>query len=67
MRGEGLPCVICGHEGTDVRPALIRWREALEDGTRYDFVPRCEDRAACRKRCQEAGEPWPVEDARHAA
>ncbi len=67
MRGDGLPCVICGHEGADVHPQLIRWREPLEDGTRYDFVPRCDDREACRIRCTAAGEPWPVEDARRVA
>lgn len=56
---ELVGCVICGHEGHDVKPSLIEWREPL-DGARFDIVPRCEDRRACRRRCEDLGEQWPI-------
>jgi hypothetical protein len=58
-----LACAICGLESHDVKPSLIEWKAPL-DGVRFDFVPRCSDRAACRARCEAMGEPWPVPEPR---
>jgi hypothetical protein len=58
-----LRCVICDHQGPDVRPSLIEWKRPDEDGM-FGFVPRCQDRAACRVRCEAAGKEWPVPERR---
>jgi len=63
---EMLACAICGAESHDVRMGLIEWRAPI-DGVRFDFVPRCQDRTACRTRCEAAGEEWPVPEATRAA
>ncbi len=60
MIPEMLPCAICGSETEPTRLELLEWREPV-DGKRYDHVPRCLDRVACRART-ELSEPWPVED-----
>jgi hypothetical protein len=61
-----LACAICGFESHDVKPSLIEWKDPI-DGVRFDFVPRCQDRAACRARCEAAGDPWPVPETTRAA
>lgn len=53
-------CVICGQEDRDVAGSLIEWKHPMEGEGRFDFVPRCRDRAACRRRCESQGEEWPV-------
>jgi hypothetical protein len=63
---ERLACAICGDESHDVRMALIEWKQPI-DGVRFDSVPRCADRAACRVRCEAMGEDWPVPEPSRAA
>jgi hypothetical protein len=55
-------CVICGHE-SDVAVSLIEWAEPINE-RRFDSVPRCRDREACRLRLEAIGETWPVADGR---
>jgi hypothetical protein len=54
-----MSCLICGATGPDVRTALVAWREPVA-GRTFEAIPRCEDRAACRERCEAAGDEWPV-------
>ena len=58
----GRVCVLCGHEGHDVRHGLIRWRQ----GVPYGSGPRWVDHEACHRRTTEQGEDWPVDDGRPA-
>ena len=53
-------CILCGHEGPDVRHGLIRWR----DGDPFGSGPRCKDRDACWQRVMDQDEDWPVDDGR---
>ena len=58
-----MTCVICGFESSsrlDVALSLAHWSEPLA-GRIYDAVPRCRDRAACRARCEAAGDLWPID------
>ena len=53
-------CVLCGHQGPDVRHGLIRWR----DGDPFGSGPRCQDHGGCHDRVMAQGEEWPVADGR---
>jgi hypothetical protein len=47
-------CVLCGHEGKDVRVALIRWADPGDHDPRpFGYGPRCDDRAGCLDRQRE--------------
>lgn len=50
-------CMLCGLHDHTVRIGLVEWREPVE-GQRFSAVPRCQDREACRKRCELAGIDW---------
>ncbi|CAN5769229.1 hypothetical protein BH23CHL8_BH23CHL8_26290 [soil metagenome] len=50
-------CVLCGHQGPDVRHGLIRWR----DGDPFGSGPRCHDHGACHERVLANGDQWPIE------
>ena len=50
-------CAICGREGWDVYPGLVRWTSGG-----VESVERCIDRAACRQRVIENDGVWQVND-----
>lgn len=50
-------CALCGIESHDVTIRLVEWRVPV-DGHRFDAVPRCKDREACRARVEALGEEW---------
>lgn len=52
-------CIICAVEREPTRVELIRWRDGDPTFTSGD---RCIDRLACRKRVEDAGEAWVVDD-----
>jgi hypothetical protein len=52
-------CLICGDLSLDVRTQLVEWRDPV-GGRRYEAIPRCIDRTACRSRVEAQGETWPV-------
>lgn len=52
-----MTCRLCGAENYQVSIGLVEWVEPVE-GQRFSSVPRCEDRAACRKRVEASGEEW---------
>jgi hypothetical protein len=59
---EARTCSLCGRSSTtDVAIALTRWSDPI-DGRRFEAMPRCRDRAACRARVLANGERWPVDD-----
>jgi len=53
-------CLLCGGI-SDVSVSLVEWREPI-DGRRFEALPRCRDRSACRERCELLGDPWLVVD-----
>ena len=55
---DSMPCLLCGSE-RDVSMALARYR----DGT-YGSIPRCKDALACRRRVEDAGQEWDIDDRR---
>lgn len=60
-----VACLICG-DATAVRMGLMRFRDALPDGSVYASGWRCIDHAACRDRFERDNpkERYPLEDAR---
>lgn len=52
-------CLICGHEGADVRASLVEWKDQARP---FDSIPRCVDAQACRYRLELIGDEWPVND-----
>lgn len=46
---EILTCELCRFESHDVSVGLVEWRKPI-NGKKYDAVPRCLDRKACRER-----------------
>lgn len=54
-----MTCLICGHTSRDVSVGLVEWRRPI-DGRRFDALPRCQDKAACRERLEAIGDEWPV-------
>lgn len=68
-----MACSLCGFEGHEAREVRIELVEFLEPEVheiawrRYDSVPRCVDRIACRQRVEAIPEPWPLNDGTPAA
>lgn len=59
-----LTCALCGTSSrnrTVVAMGLVQWREP-RNGRRWDALPTCCDREACRVRALALGEPWDVDD-----
>lgn len=54
-------CLICGSESAVVTVSLVEWAEPI-DGRRWESLPRCIDRQACRERLELLGERWPIRD-----
>lgn len=55
-------CVLCGSETADRVMATVEWIEPIGK-ERWSHVPRCVDRAACRRTVELAlKEPWPIAD-----
>jgi hypothetical protein len=53
-------CALCAHpDKRDLTTSLAHWRDAPQ-GMGYDYVTRCLDVAACRRRVELAGKPWPL-------
>lgn len=52
-----MSCALCGHEDHEVTLSLVEWKVPIE-GHRFDAIPRCRDRAACRLRVEASGEEW---------
>ena len=56
-----MTCDLCGEN--DPRGAFVRSGLACyADDGRFERIDRCVDHAACRRRVEEAGEPWPLID-----
>jgi hypothetical protein len=63
MTWHALPeCRLCKHQALDVAVGLVRYAEPDIEGNVYGRIPRCADHAACRKRREQLGEPWPLLD-----
>ena len=59
-----LTCALCGSSSrnrTVVAMGLVQWREP-RNGRRWDALPTCTDREACRVRTLALGEPWEVDE-----
>ena len=54
-------CQLCG-DTRDVSVAIVRYRPEFTTGRLFETVPRCRDHRACRERCRDIGDPWPVDD-----
>lgn len=52
-------CEVCYLEGPGIERGWARFREGREP---YQIIDRCVDRAACRRRVEERGMTWPLED-----
>jgi len=52
-------CALCRTADRNVRTGLIEWREPI-DNLRFEALPRCVDRVACRARVEARGERWPA-------
>lgn len=57
MRPFRLWCVICQHEGSDVAVSVA----CYADG-RYQSIPRCRNKSACRQRVLAQGLAWPLDE-----
>lgn len=55
-----LDCLLCGVSGPYVRPVMVEWRDPGLH--RFQVIPRCIERAECRARVEQTGEPWPLVD-----
>lgn len=61
-----MKCRICGETSDDVTIGMLRWKKGGDDDdpeVKYSSAPRCRDRAACYRRVESQGKPWPVIDA----
>jgi hypothetical protein len=60
------PCFLCGSR-SDVAVSLVEWRDPIVQPApkapiRWEDLPRCRDRVACRDRVEKAGQPSLVVD-----
>lgn len=56
-----MTCLLCGNpRPTEVRVSLARWRDPGQG--MFSTIPRCIDRAACRRRVEENGDEYEVID-----
>lgn len=54
-------CLLCGHEGPDVRVGLAAWKKPI-DGEVFTSIPRCVDKTACRDRVEADSQEWELLD-----
>lgn len=62
---ELVRCDLCGRDAHDVKERLVRWTETVQKASgvpEWDSVNRCPDYQACRRRLEDAGGTWPVQD-----
>lgn len=52
-------CLLCGIEGPQIEVAMVEWAEPI-GSKRFEVLPVCRDRAECRQRVEQQGEPWPL-------
>lgn len=51
-------CEICEAEGYEVRPTIGRY--LIAGKVEFATVTRCKAHAECRRRCEAAGNVWPL-------
>lgn len=54
-------CLLCGLPSKDVAVGLVAWKNPV-GRDRFDAIPRCRDRIACRSRVEASGGEWEVEE-----
>jgi hypothetical protein len=56
-----MRCDVCGHDGSDVRPALMAWKPPYQiHHGQFDTGPRCQNHDDCRARVESQGDEWPL-------